>query len=71
MIDLTPLARACFICHRTAPITHGTYVRVGWPDGSVQDVCDDCVEKADRDEPLDEELDLNPEGDPTRNGAFG
>lgn len=46
---------ACFLCH--ADISHGDYVRVGWPDGSVRDVCDTCVSRADDSEPLEEYLD--------------
>ena len=51
-MDLVTL-HACFLCRRDAPIRNGTYVRVGWPDGTVKDICDDCFEKADVEERLD------------------
>lgn len=61
MTDLVTL-RACFLCHRDAPIKYGTYVRVSWPDGSVKDICDDCWEKGNEGLAfLDECLDM--EGD--------
>lgn len=47
------MAHACFLCKRTDPIAHGTYVRVSWPDGSVKDVCDDCYAKSDWDQRMD------------------
>lgn len=47
----------CFICHRSAPIANGTYVRVSFGD-SVEAVCDDCMSKADEGEDLDEMLDM-------------
>jgi hypothetical protein len=50
----------CFLCKRSDPIKHGTYVRVSWPDGSVKDICDDCWEKADR---VDEYLDMTEDDD--------
>lgn len=52
-LDLVTLADSCFLCKRSDPIKHGTYVRVSWPDGSVKDICDDCFEKADVVETLD------------------
>lgn len=44
---------ACSLCHRDHG---GNYVRVSWPDGSVRDVCDICMEKADEGRPHDETL---------------
>jgi len=59
----------CFLCHDD--ITERPSVRVSF-DGSIADVCDSCIEKADMDEPLDVALDMamNREGDPAFNGAF-
>jgi ribosome-binding protein aMBF1 (putative translation factor) len=59
----------CFLCNDD--ITERPSVRVSF-DGSIADVCDSCIEKADMDEPLDVALDMamNREGDPAFNGAF-
>lgn len=67
------VAEPCRICGRLAPILDGTYQRFVDPTGGIFLACDDCVEKyEERDDRDDEDgYDLNPEGDPTRNGAFG
>ena len=70
MVDLVTLGDGCFLCHRSDPIKHGTYVRVSWPDGSVKDICDDCYQKADVDETLDYTEEFDREGQPEFNGAF-
>lgn len=68
-------ARRCWICRRTLGWNDHDWTRVATPDGSVHDVCDPCMEKADTDEYLDETLDMteddfNVEGQPEFNGSF-
>jgi len=57
----------CWVCCQT--ITDDCWVNVVFGD-VVRRVCDTCVERADEGRDLIEHLDLNPEGDPTLNGAF-
>jgi hypothetical protein len=35
----------CLMCF--GDIEHGAYVRVAFPDGSVRELCDTCMERAD------------------------
>lgn len=42
----------CFFCKRWQPILDGTYTRIKVKQGTVN-VCDDCREKADPDEPIE------------------
>lgn len=60
---LVPLADSCAICRRSEPLVWGTYVRVSWPDGSVREVCDLCMERADEGLGVDETLDYSEEED--------
>lgn len=59
--------RDCWLCHDVIP--DGMYVVVN-VEGTVRDICDTCMEKADEGDDLTERLDLNREGDPAFNGAF-
>ena len=41
-----PIAEACFICGRLAPILDGVYQRIQFEHG-IANVCDTCVERGD------------------------
>ena len=69
----SPACNRCGICGRDT--SDGLYINTSRPDGSVERVCDICVEKADDgiDIPLDmteDEPDGWREGRPEFNGAF-
>lgn len=61
---------ACWFCFRTGPVVDGRYTLLTLEDGRLRVCCDDCYVKADEPEEDDEPEWSNPEGDPTRNGAF-
>ena len=69
--DHAPTCLRCGICDRDT--SDGLYINVSKADGSVERVCDLCVERAD--EGLTTGLDytedeINREGEPAFNGAF-
>lgn len=52
----------CYFCHRTLGWNDHDWVNTSAPDGSVRAVCDDCFEKGNEEQYLDEVLDMT-EGD--------